>query len=66
MLPENHLLYSSMSFFYLEGHRKIWHRESKRGVGYKKWLVFNNEDRILKVITREISFRAINETRTGI
>jgi len=51
---------------YLEGHRKIWHRESKRSAEYNKCLVYNNEDRILQAIAREISFRAIKETGTGI
>ena len=40
--------------------------ESKRSVEYSKYLVFNSEDRMLKAITRQISFKTINEIGRGI
>lgn len=64
MLPEPPALPFKV-IIYSEGHRKIWHRESKRSVEYNKCLVFNNEDRILQAITREIALRALPETGTG-
>lgn len=65
MLPDPPALQFNI-IFNSEGLRKTWHTEPKRSVEYNKWLVFNNEDRMLKAITSEISFEAINEIGRGI
>lgn len=36
-------------------------QRQKRSIDYNKWLVFNNEDKMLKAIMREISFNTANK-----
>lgn len=64
MLPEPCAL--QFNHFKFRRSQKKWHTEPKRSVEHNKWLVFNNKDRMLKAITREISFKTINAIGRGI